>query len=167
MLKIEWQIYDRKWQRINWLSIHERISQCSLRSIYKFFAKNSPNYFDEVYVALETNGVHTSSSYQKLNVLHQETNVGQKTLSYVGHSLWNNLSKTLKTSISLNTHKHNSKKHYFNKFNKFNKVLIAVSCFLYFWCFKVSIFIWIQLSICMTLKPFLLYFFYKKLFFFS
>ena len=112
LLKIEWQIYDRKWQRINWLSIHERISQCSLWSIYKFFAKNSPNYFDEIYVPLETNGVHTRSSYQKLNVPHQKTNVGQKALSYVGPLLWNNLNQTLKTSTSLNTFKHNVKKHF-------------------------------------------------------
>ena len=35
-----------------------------------FFAKNCPNYFDEIYVPLETNGVHTRSSYQKLSAPH-------------------------------------------------------------------------------------------------
>ena len=64
-----------------------------------FFTKNCPSYFDEIYVPLETNGVYTRSSYQKLNVPHRKTNVGQKVLSYVGPSLWNNLSKTLKTSM--------------------------------------------------------------------
>ena len=96
-------IKSEDFEKINWLPIHERISQCSLCSIYKFFAKNCPNYFDEIYVPLETNGVHTRSSYQKLNVPHGKTNVGQKALFYVGPSLWNNLNKTLKTSISLNT----------------------------------------------------------------
>ena len=72
-------------EKINWLPIHERISQRSLSSIYKFFAQNCRNYFDEIYVPLETNGVHTRSSYQKLNVLHWKTNVGQKALSYVGN----------------------------------------------------------------------------------
>ena len=57
-------------EKINWLPIHERKSQCSLCSIYKIFAKNCPNYFDGIYVPLETNGVHTRSSYQKLNVPH-------------------------------------------------------------------------------------------------
>ena len=89
--------------KTNWFPIHERISQCSLCSIYKFFAKNCPNYFDEIYVPLETNGVHTGSSYQKLNVPHRKANVGQKALSYVGPSLWNNLNKSLKASTSLNT----------------------------------------------------------------
>ena len=87
-------IKSEDFEKINWLPIHERISQCSLCSIYKFFAKNCPNYFDEIYVPLETNGVHTRSSYQKLNVPHRKTNVGQKALSYVGPSLWNNLNKT-------------------------------------------------------------------------
>ena len=83
-----------------------------------FFTKNCPNYFDEICVLLETNGVHTRSSYQKLNVPHRKTNVGQKALSYVGPSLWNNLNKTLKTSTSLNTFKHNIKKHYFYELEK-------------------------------------------------
>ena len=73
------------------------------------------SYFDEIYVPLETNGVHTRSSYQKLNVPHRKANVGEKTLSYVGPSLWNNLNKTLNTSTSLNAFKHNIKQHYFNE----------------------------------------------------
>ena len=61
------------------------------------------------YFPLETNGVHTCSSYQKLNVPYRKTNFGQKALSYVGLSIWNNLNKKLKTSTSLNTFKHNIK----------------------------------------------------------
>ena len=89
-----------------------------------FFTKNCPKYFDEIYVPLETNGVHTRSSYQKLNVPHRKTNVRQKALSYVGPSLWNNSNKTLKTSTSLNTFKHiiliteNTFKHYSNELKK-------------------------------------------------
>ena len=82
-LKIKWQIWykvSRFWE-INWLPIHERVSQCSLGSIYKFFTKNCPNYFDEINVPVETNGAHTRSSCQKLNVPYRKTNVGQKGLS--------------------------------------------------------------------------------------
>ena len=111
-------IKSEDFEKINWLPIHERISQYSLCSIYNFFAKNCPNYFNEIYVPLETNGVHTRSSYQKLDVPHPKTNVRKKALSYVRPSLWNNLSKTLKTSTSLNTFKHNIKKHYFNELKK-------------------------------------------------
>ena len=102
-------IKSKDFKKINWLPIHERVSQCSLCMIYKFFTKNCPNYFEEICVPLETNGVHTRSSYQKLNVSHQKTNVGP--------SLWNNLNKTLKTSTSLNAFKHNIKQH-FNELKK-------------------------------------------------
>ena len=111
-------IKSEDFEKINWLPIHERISQCSLCSIYKFFAKNCPNYFDEIYVPLETNGVHTCSSFQKLNVPHRKINIWQKALSYVGSSLWNNLNKTLETSTSLNTFKHNIRAHYLNELKK-------------------------------------------------
>ena len=84
-------IKSEDFEKLNWLPIY---AQCSLCSMYTFFAKNCPNYFDEMYVPLEANGVHTRSSYQKLNVPHRKTNVGQKALSYVGPSLWNNLNKT-------------------------------------------------------------------------
>ena len=88
------------------------------KKIYKFFTKNCTNYFDEIYLPLETNRVHTGSSYQELNVPHRKTNVGQKALSYVGPSLWNNLNKTLNTLASLNAFKHNIKQHYFNELKK-------------------------------------------------
>ena len=111
-------IKSKDFEKIKWLPIHERISQCSLCSIYNCLAKNCPNYFDETYVLFKTIGIHTSSSNQKLNVPHRKTNVGQKGLSYVGHSLWNNLNKTLKNPSSLNIFKRNIKKHYFNKLKK-------------------------------------------------
>ena len=48
-----------------------------LYAVYTIFlAKNCPSFFDEIYVPLETNGVHTRSSYQRLNVTHRKTNVG-------------------------------------------------------------------------------------------
>ena len=39
-------------------------------------------------------------------------------LSYIGSSLWNNLDKSLKTSVSLNAFKHNFKDQYLRKGNK-------------------------------------------------
>jgi len=40
-------IKSKHFEIINWLPIPERISQCSLCSVYKFFAKSCPEYFDE------------------------------------------------------------------------------------------------------------------------
>ena len=99
-------IKSEDFEKVNWLPIHERVSQCSPCRIYKFCTKNCPSYFDEIYLPLQTNGVHMRSSYQKLTVPHRKTNSGQKAISYVGLSLWNNLNQKLKTSVfSLNTFK--------------------------------------------------------------
>ena len=59
-------IKSKDFKKINWLPIHKRVSQCSLCSVYNFFTKNCPNYFDEIHAPLEVNVVHTCSSYQKL-----------------------------------------------------------------------------------------------------
>ena len=68
------------------------------------------------------------TSYEKLNVPHRKTNVGQNALSYLGPSRWNNSNKMLKTLTSLNTFKHNIKQHYFNEL----KEKSLNSSFLYF-----------------------------------
>ena len=79
--------------------------------------KKCPNYFDESYLPLEINGVHTRLSYQKLNVLRRKTNVEQK--PYLTFApLWNNLNKTLNISTSLNAFMHNIKQHYFIELEK-------------------------------------------------
>ena len=80
--------------------------------------KNYPDYFDEIYVPIETNRVKTRLSYQKLNVPYRKPNVRQKGLSYVGPSLCNNINKTLKIPASLNSFRHNIKQHYFNELKK-------------------------------------------------
>ena len=111
-------IKSEDFEKINWLPIHERVSQCSLCSIYKFFTKNCPNYFVEIYVPLGIYGVYTRSLYQKLNVPNRKINVEQKVLSYVGPSLWSYLKKTLKTTTSLNAFKHDIKQNYLNELKK-------------------------------------------------
>jgi len=111
-------IRSKEFERINWLPVHERISQTSVCSVFKFFAKTCPEYFDEIYFPAKTSGIPTRFSHQKLILPHRNTNVGQKALSYVGPSLWNNLNNSLKTSISLNAFKHNIKSHFFNELRR-------------------------------------------------
>ena len=103
---------------LNWLPIHDRVNQCILSAIYKFHANNAPDYMNEVFSHAESNGIPTRCSYQKLKLPHRKTNQGLRALSYIGHSLWNKLDKSLKTSVSLNAFKHNLKDYYFKKANK-------------------------------------------------
>ena len=89
-------------------------------AVYKsFFTKNFPNFFDEIYVPLEINVIHTRSSYQRLIVLHEKKkkNGGQKVF-YIDQRLWKNLNTTLKTLTSLNALKHNIIHHCFNELEK-------------------------------------------------
>ena len=87
-------------------------------SVYKFFNNSCPNYFDEIYFPTESKGVQTRSAHQKLKVPHRKTTIGQRALSYIGPSLWNNLNMKLKSSTNLNAFKHNIKEHYFNELKK-------------------------------------------------
>ena len=68
---------------------------------------------DEVFPKVECNEILTRYSFQKLKLPHRKTNQGLRALSYVGPSLWNNLDKSIKTSASLNTFKHDTKKPIF------------------------------------------------------
>ena len=74
-------IKSKDFEKINWLLIHETVSQCSLYSVHKFFYKNFPNYFDKIYVPIEINGVYTRSSYEKLSFPHWKRNTWQRYLS--------------------------------------------------------------------------------------
>ena len=109
---------SKDFEKINWLPIHERVSQYPVCSVYKFFAKSCPDYFDELYFPVENNGINTRFSFQKLTLPRRNTNIGQKALSYIGPFLWNNLQNTLKSATSINAFKHSIKNHYFNELKK-------------------------------------------------
>ena len=105
----------KEFEKINWLPIQDRVNQCTLPWIYRFHTKKAPEYLDEIFSYAECNGISTRYSYQKLKIPRRKTNQVLRALSYIGPSLWNNLDKSLKTSVSLNAFKHNIKDHYFRK----------------------------------------------------
>ena len=109
---------SEEFEKINWLPVQERISQCSLCSVYKFFSKNSPDYYEELYFPVEETAIQTRFSFQKLTIPRRKTNIGLKSLSYTGPSLWNNLNENLKRSTSVNNFKHKIKEFYFDELKK-------------------------------------------------
>ena len=111
-------IKSKEFETINWLPIHERVSQYSVCSVYKYFAQTCPDYFDELFFPAESSRVSTRFSYQKLKLPRCTINIGLKALSYTGPSIWNNLSNSLKNATSLNTFKHSIKNHYFEELRK-------------------------------------------------
>ena len=59
--------------------------------------------------------VDTRNNFAKLKHPFRKTNTGQKSLSYIGPSLWNNLPETIEKTNNLNTFKHNVKSLYLNQ----------------------------------------------------
>ena len=104
--------------KISCLPIHERVNQDILSCIYKFHAKKAADYMYKIFYHAECNGIPTCYSYQKLKLPHCKINQALRALSYIGPSLWNNQDKSLKTSASLNSFKHNIKDYYFQQGNK-------------------------------------------------
>ena len=112
------RLKSKEFERINWLPVQERISQCAVCNVYKFFSKHSPDYFEELFFPTEETAIRTRSSFQKLKIPRRKTNIGLKSLSYTGPSLWNNLNENLKRSSSINDFKHKIKEFYFEEFKK-------------------------------------------------
>ena len=67
--------------------------------------KTSLNIFHKVEYVQRNN-------YARLNVPSRKTNIGQKSLSYIGPTVSNKLPSSVKRSISLNKFKYDVEKHY-------------------------------------------------------
>ena len=70
---------------------------------------------NDVFKAAGHPNTNTRASFFKLIQPLQNTNYGQKTLSYLAPNIWNSLSVSLKAIEGLNTYKHNIKMHFLNR----------------------------------------------------
>ena len=104
-----------EFRSINWLPTKERVHQCINAISFKFVNKNCPFYLNEIFEFAPHCRIDTRNSLAKLKHPFRKTNTGQKTLSCIGPSLWNNLPETIKKTNNLNTFKHNVKSLYLNQ----------------------------------------------------
>ena len=65
----------------------------------------------EVFKYASQGRISSRNNYAKLKVPFRKTTMGQKSLSYIGPSVWNKLPSSMKRN-SLNKFKHDVKKHY-------------------------------------------------------
>ena len=65
----------------------------------------------EVFEYASQGRISSRNNYAKLKVPFRKTTMGQKSLSYIGPSVWNKLPSSMKRN-SLNKFKHDVKKHY-------------------------------------------------------
>ena len=113
-----------EFEKINWLPIEDRFDQCVSTHVYKFFHKRCPSYIAEVFNPSEGNCITTRSSYLKLIQPFRRTNLGQRSLSYQGPSIWNKIPDNVKQSCSVNSFKHNLKRYYFD--NLKNREIVSL-----------------------------------------
>ena len=103
----------------NWLPTKKRVEQCICANVFKFFNQMSPQYTAEIFHP--SSSVHnTRRATQKLDIPFRKSCIGQKTLSYIGPKIWNNLPAQIKLSKSVNTFKHDIKKSFFDDLQKQN-----------------------------------------------
>ena len=88
-----------EFRSINWLPTKERVHQCINAITFKFVNKNYPFYLNEIFEFAPHCRIDRRNSFAKLKHTFRQTDTGQKTLSYTGTSLWNNLPETTKKQI--------------------------------------------------------------------
>ena len=88
-----------EFRSINWLPTKERVNQRINATTFKFVNKNCAFYLNEIFEFAPHCRIDTRHSFAKLKHTFCKTNTGQKTLSYIGPSLWNNLPETIKKRI--------------------------------------------------------------------
>ena len=103
-----------EFEKINWLSVENRFIQNICATSYNYFKRNSPDFMTEIFETAHQSNIGTRSSFHRLIQPQRKTNIGQKTLSYLGPQQWNKLPNYLKKETSLNTFKHKLKDHFFD-----------------------------------------------------
>ena len=93
------------------LAPHKRVEQCICASVFKFFNGLSPSYSSDVFHPADQSRI-TRRSKDHLIFPLRKSSTGQKSLSYLGPKLWNNLPSNLKSANSANAFKHKIKNHF-------------------------------------------------------
>ena len=135
-------ISSKEFESIYWLPVHKRVHQCINAIKFKFLKNSCPHYLNEVYEYAPQCRIESRSNFAKLKVPFQKTNIGQKSLSYIGPFLCNNLPGYMKKTTVLNTFKHNLKKKYLGKLAR-----IIIGIYLYSLPIYVFIYLFIYLLI--------------------
>ena len=89
-------ISHKEFKDLNWLPVINRFEQCVISIVFKFINGNCPYYSNEVLEFPPECNIRLWNNFLKLKRPFQNTNTGQKALSFIGHSLWNQIPDMLK-----------------------------------------------------------------------
>ena len=105
-------ISDEEFKSINWLPASKRFDQCINIITYNFINNTYPYYLNEIFKFAPHCSIGTNNNFSNFKNLFRKTNIGQKAIYYIAASIWNSFPDSIKRANSLNTFKHNVKKHY-------------------------------------------------------
>ena len=108
-------ISEEDFKTIIWLPVDKRAQQSLNVTVFKYVNKACPYYMKEVFDYASQGRISSRNNYTKLKIPFRKTTVGQKSLPYVGPSVWNKLPSSMKRNTGLNKFKHDVKKHYFRE----------------------------------------------------
>ena len=108
-------ISHKEFKDLNWLPAINRFEQRVISIVFKSINSNCPYYLNEDFEFAPEGYISLRNNFLKLKQSFRNTNTGQKALSFIGPSFWNQIPETLKKTDNLNTFKHNLKKHFFNQ----------------------------------------------------
>ena len=141
-------ISENEFRLINWLPTSKRVDQCINTITYNFVNNTCPYYLNEIFEFAAHCTIGTRTNFSKLENTFRKTNMGQKTISYIGPSIWNSLPDTIKWTNSLNTFKHHAKKHYLTWIIHIVYMRICVSIYICLYVRGwVHIYIWTHISV--------------------
>ena len=99
-------------EKINWLNTNDRYRQNLCTIVFNSLHGNCPLYISKMFDVVQQGNRSTRFSYLKLSQPFRKTNMGQKSLSYTCPEEWNKLCNSLKKCETVNTFKHQLKKHF-------------------------------------------------------
>ena len=105
-------ISEEDFKAINWLSVDQKVQQSLNVTVFKYVNNACPYYMKEVFEYASQGRISSRNNYARLKVPFRKTTMGQKSLSYIGPSVWNKLPSSMKRNISLDKFKHDVKKYY-------------------------------------------------------
>ena len=84
-------ISEEEFRLINWLPTSKRVDQYMNTITYNFVNNTCPYYLNEIFEFAPLCRIGTRNNFSKLKNYLRKTNMGQKTISYIGLSNWNSL----------------------------------------------------------------------------
>ena len=103
---------EKDFKTVNWLSVDQRVQQSLNITIFKYVNDACLYYMKEDFEYASQGRISKRDNHARLKVPFCKTTTGQRSLSYIGLSVWNKLPSSMKRNISLNKFKHDVEKHY-------------------------------------------------------